>query len=71
MNRPVPTAKDAKAYALGEIARLIRTYDICPDEIGGHRIEESSTLLTRILTYIGGTMVVAGLYLSWPAMGTA
>jgi len=61
MNRPVPTAKDAKAYALGEIARLIRTYDICPDEIGGHRIEESSTLLTRILTYIGGTMVVAGL----------
>lgn len=57
----MPTHLDAKAYAVAEIGRLMRQYDVDVSELGSVQVEEKSSVLTRILSYVGGTLILSGL----------
>lgn len=57
----IPTAADAKSYAITEIARLMRQYDVSFADLGAPDTEDQASTLTRIFAYIGGTLILAGL----------
>jgi hypothetical protein len=58
----LPTAQDARSFAITEILRLMQTYDVSPHDIATLNTNENkASALSRVMSYVGGILVLAGL----------